>query len=161
MFRKLSMLAIALVAVSFFTASASEAQQRRSNNRKSQVQRRGNNNRTFQSRRQVNRRATSGRSNGYLIMGRQQSKKRVGNSKYPAARTRNRGMNKAAHQTSPGGSGSISRPRPKPPRPNTTTRPSPRPRGGSTSPRPRGHGSGGTAPPDGITPGRIPGYHNK
>ena len=157
MFRSLSLLSLALV-VALFTVSTVEAQQRRSNNRRSQVQRRSNNNRTFRSQRQMGSRVTTARSRGVRVNGRQQNYQR---GKYSSVRSRTQGMNKAHNQTSGSGAGTIHRPRPRPRPNNTAAKPKPRPRGGSTSPRPRGHGSGGTAPPDGVTPGRIPRYHNK
>ena len=156
--RLLSLLAIALIAA-MFTSSTANAQQRRFNSRNNQVQNRDSN-RNVRSNRQTNQRLSPGQYRAGRGQSNQRRTQRFGYNKYPTGVSRNRVVTKAAHQDSPGGTGSISRPRPNP-RPKPTTRPQPRPRGGQTAPHPRGHGSGGTAPPDGVTPGRIPGYHKK
>ena len=167
MFRKITMLTLALTAASLTsqTADAQNMFSGRTNQMRSPMKFQQ---RTFQpsfrSNPSATRRATSSRSPGVLIMNNQFRRPVASPSRYPGTSTRrynystmNKGGYRAHNQTSGSGSGTIVRPRPTP-RPGTTTRPAPRPRP-SMSPRPRG--SGGTAPPSGITPGRIPRYHNK
>ena len=79
MLRSLSLLAIVLVAA-LSTVSETDAQQRRSNNRRSQVQRRGNNSRVYRSNRQMGR----GRATHPSEVGASMAANRVQESSGPA-----------------------------------------------------------------------------